>query len=304
MGPAKKKRSASFRPAWMAWFGKFWIYVLGPGRPVAAIVLLLLGLSTAVYATWNHVRPRLLASGQYSVSLDKVAVTPQPNWIRADIRAEVFRDASLDGPLSILDDDLPERIFRAFSLHPWVAKVVRVRRLPLGRIEVELAYRRPVCMVDGREGALPVDAESVLLPSGDFSPIEKTAYPHLTGIATMPMGPAGQRWGDGRVVGGAEIAAALAPVWQQLKIDRIVPLPNPAGSTGLAERAYLSTDDSRRHADFLGACPWQQVGRGATGGEKIARLLRYLADHGTLDGRGGSQTLDIRSLPAGAGAGT
>ena len=112
----------------------------------------------------------------------------------------------------VLDDNLPERVAHAFSLHPWVAKVGLVRRLSPARLEVELVYRRPVCMVEVREGPLPVDGQGVLLPSDDFSPVEKEHYPRLTGIDTMPMGPVGQRWGDGRVVGGAE----LPPHWARL----------------------------------------------------------------------------------------
>ena len=35
----------------------------------------------------------------------------------------------LDGRLSIMDDDLVERIADAFARHPWVAKVERVERV-------------------------------------------------------------------------------------------------------------------------------------------------------------------------------
>ena len=237
----------------------------------------------------------LLASGQYTVTLDKVAITPPPNWIHADIRTEVFRDASLDGPLGILDDNLPERVAHAFSLHPWVAKVGLVRRLSPARVEVELVYRRPVCMVEVREGPLPVDGQGVLLPSDDFSPIEKSAYPRLTGIGTMPMGPVGQRWGDVRVVGGAEIAAVLGPTWQQLKLDRIVPLPAAAMAADDEPYYQLTTRGGTRI--FWGLAPGGKGPQELPAAEKVARLVQYVADHGTLEGRGGPQTLDIRLLP-------
>ena len=48
-----------------------------------------------------------------------------PAWIHSDIRGEVFRDPKLGGPLSIMDDDLVDRIKEAFAEHPWVAKVSR-----------------------------------------------------------------------------------------------------------------------------------------------------------------------------------
>ncbi len=271
-------------------------YLWGPGRTGTAAVLLLIFFTSGVVAVWRHVRPHVLASGQYTVAQEKVLITPLPNWIHADVRAEVFRDASLDGPLSILDDDLSERLYEAFSLHPWIAKVQQVRRRSPARVEVELVYRRPVCMVDVPGEPLPVDADGVLLPNGDFSPVEKNAYPHLMGIDTVPMGPVGQRWGDGRVAGGAEIAAALAAVWQQLKLDRIVPATHLAMAANAEPTYLLYTRGGTRIV--WGLAPGSKAPEEAPAAEKVGRLLQYVADHGTLDGRGGPQELDIHTLPA------
>ena len=236
----------------------------------------------------------------YIVARDNVAITPQPGWIHSDVRAEVFRGASLDGPLSILDDNLLERISNAFSLHPWVAKVVSVSRKPMARMAVELVYRRPVCMVEAPGEPLPVDVEGRLLPSGDFSPVEKSSYLRLTGIDTVPMGPAGQPWGDGRVVGGAEIAAALGDAWRELKLDRITPVPRPPTAVRPTSRPINCSLAAAR--GFSGALP-----PGARGRRSFRRrrrspdCVRYAADHETLEGNGGPQTLDIRLLPPGKG---
>lgn len=48
-----------------------------------------------------------------------------PSWIHSDVAGEVLDQMSLNGPISVLDDGLSERIAKAFSLHPWVRKVVR-----------------------------------------------------------------------------------------------------------------------------------------------------------------------------------
>ena len=63
------------------------------------------------------------------------------------MRAEVFHDGNLNPPLSIMDDNLTRRVYDAFSLHPWVGKVRQVRKFYPARVEVELVYRKPVCMV-------------------------------------------------------------------------------------------------------------------------------------------------------------
>ena len=251
-----------------------------------------LGAWGVLHYVWPGGSPR-----EYIVTQDKVAITPQPGWIHSDVRAEVFRNASLDGPLSILDDNLPERISNAFSLHPWVAKVVSVSRKPMARMVVELVYRRPVCMVEAPGEPLPVDVEGRLLPSGDFSPVEKSSYLRLVGIDTVPMGPAGQPWGDGRVVGGAEIAAALGDAWRELRVDRIAPVPRPPTAAADEPTYQLFTRGGTRI--FWGLAPGSKGPEELPPAEKVARLLRYAADHGTLEGNGGPQTLDVRLLPPG-----
>ena len=129
-----------------------------------------------------------------------------------------------------------------------MAKVGGLKRHPKSSnpasVKVDLAYRKPVCMVVVPGGLLPVDAEGILLPrgEGDFSPIEATRYPRLEGVDHMPTGPVGSRWTDAKVIGGAEIAAAIGPAWEAFGLHRIVPLAaDPAGSVG--------GDSSRRSAE-------------------------------------------------------
>jgi hypothetical protein len=278
--------------------GRLLAFLWGPGRTATGVVVLSGGLALATAAAWQRARAHVLASGRYSVRQEQVVCTPLPNWIHTNIRAEVFRDANLEEPLSILDDGLPERISHAFSLHPWVEKVRRVKRLSPARVEVDLVYRCPVCMVEAPGEPLPVDAEGVVLPAADFSPIEKSSYPRLTGVDTVPMGPAGQRWGDGRVVGGAEVAAVLGPVWHELKLERIEPLPHPRGPAG-EEPPYQLITRGGTHI-YWGLADGGNVPGELPAAEKLARLERYFARYGTLEGRGGPQTLDVRKLPAAA----
>ena len=118
----------------------------------------------------------------------------------------------------------------AFKVHPWVAKAAVTKRAG-PRVNVDIVYRRPVCMVEVANAGtlysgstvdlLPVDGEGVWLPGEDFSQKQKETYPCLAGIDHRPIQPVGHPWGDARVVDGASIAAALLPVWQQLKLYRI-----------------------------------------------------------------------------------
>jgi hypothetical protein len=287
----KKNASVPLLPAWLRALAGT---AVGPGRTFTLSVLLIAVFLLGWYFVWQHVRQHALASDRYTVTLEKVEITPLPAWIHSDVRADVFRNASLDPPLSILDDDLASRVDNAFSLHPWVNKVERVTKRADGTVKVDLVYRRPVCMVEVAGELVPVDIEGVLLPSGDFSPIEKQSYPCLAGVDTRPMGPVGQRWGDIRVVEGAEIAAALGPAWQQLRLYRLQPLLSPGPAP--AERWYeLVTRAGTRV--LWGAPPSTKAADELPVSDKVARLVQYVADHITLDGPAGPQQLDVRRLP-------
>jgi hypothetical protein len=305
VGAAKKNGRSATRPTWL---GKLISWMRGPAGPFVWVVLLVAVLWGTWHLVWLKVGDYVLSSEEYVVGPQQVEITPLPPWIHTDVRSEVFRNASLDGPLSIMDDQLTERMARAFSLNPWVAKVVRVTKQPSARVKVELVYRRPVCMVALPSGGhlpssaqwpgdlLPVDAHGVLLPYGsdDFTPVEKSRYPRLLGIATGPVGTVGECWGDARVVGAAEIAAALGDVWEELKLQYIVPSPPLAGGAP-QEPAYTLVT---RHGTRIlwGRAPGSNALGEAPAAEKVARLREYVEQYGTLDRAGGPRELDIYGL--------
>jgi hypothetical protein len=270
--------------------------VRGRGRTAALVVLVLAAFAGVWYAAWQKVGPGVLESEPYWLTPENVEITPPAAWIHRDIREEVFRDGSLDGPLSIMDDDLAERIASAFALHPWVAKVRRVTKYHPARVRVELEYRRPVLMVQVPGRLLAVDAEGVLLPSesGDFSPNEARRYPRLVGVDTVPIGPVGTRWGDARVLEGAEIAAALADVWEKLSLDRIAPSTLVEVGHGDQYNYELFTKAGTRI--LWGRAPIAEIPGEPTAAEKVAWLADYARENGSLEGRNGPQQLDLRRL--------
>jgi hypothetical protein len=269
-------------------------YFIGPGRTLTLAVIVLAAFGGGTFAVWRRVERHIETSPDYIVRAEQITITPPPEWVRSDVRAEAFRNASLpDRPLSSLDDDLAERIHMAFMLHPWVAKA-KVTKSAGARIHVDIEYRQPVCMVEVATGGtvelLPVDNQGVWLPGEDFSQKQKETYPCLAGIDRRPIQPVGHSWGDARVVDGAAIAAALLPVWQQWKLYRIQCVPQIAAGNRPMYELY-----TRGGTKII----WGSIGGTATGEppteEKIARLQQYAAIHGGLDG---GQPLDVRMLPA------
>ena len=290
---AKKKASSWHLPTPAR---KVVSFAWGPGRPWLVGLLMVAALVGAWYSLWKSVGDEVLASAEYQVTAESLDITPPPQWIRSDLRGEVFRDGRLDG-LSIMDPDANKRVANAFSLHAWVARVVKVTKCHPSRVKIDLEYRRPVCMVQVRTdegwGLLPVDVRGVRLPSGGFSSLEATRnYLQLVNVDTSPVGGEGTQWGDERVVGGAEIAAALLESWREWNLVRIVPTKRlVSGHRGEWTYELFTRGETRV---LWGRAPRTKSRSEIPAQEKVARLREYVAQHGSLDDRRGRQEIDLR----------
>lgn len=268
----------------------------GAGRRLVPWLLGMALLGGALAALWRFVEPHIVAGPHYTLDPRHIALSPLPGWIKTDVRGEALRNAGLDGPLSMLDPQLAERLYKAFELHPWVAKVDRVAKLSPDRVEVVLQYRRPVCMVEVPGGLFPVDAQAVLLPSADFSPLEAQRYPRLSGIQTVTEGPVGAQWRDAHVQGAARLAAVLLEGWTELGLERITPAAAaaPAASSAAAQYEVYTKAGARI---LWGCAPGESAAGEPPPEEKLARLRNYVRQRGSLDG---PQEIDLRQAPAGA----
>ncbi len=299
MSAAKKTNSVPIVPPWLR---QTIALLFGPGRTCTLAVLVVAAFSGGAWAVWRHVEKHVEGSPDYLISVEQIAITPQPEWVRSDVRAEAFRTANSSArPLSSLDDGLAERIFMAFKVHPWVAKAAVTKRAG-PRVNVDIVYRRPVCMVEVANAGtlysgstvdlLPVDGEGVWLPGEDFSQKQKETYPCLAGIDHRPIQPVGHPWGDARVVDGASIAAALLPVWQQLKLYRIQTAARTSAADDRGPTYELYTRAGTR-IDW-GLAIGSAASGEPTAADKAARLVQYAAVHGSLDA---GPSLDVRRIP-------
>jgi hypothetical protein len=268
------------------------------------LCLVLLGIFIAcAYAAWQKIGSRVLASPEYFIGPERIEITPPPPRHNIDLAAEVYRDLTLHGPASIMDNDLTERVNAAFLRQPWVAKVRQVTKQYPAKVKVDLVYRRPVCMVKLGDQLLPIDDETVLLPAEDFSPVEKAKYPRLLGVDRGPMGGVGKRWGDVRVAGGAEIAAVLLPFWAKFNLQSIIPRVNPATAPG----SVFASTAAPRADDYLfslataggtqiiwGRSPALDAQGEPSPKEKVKKLELFFAEHGSLDYPRAPRELDLR----------
>ena len=176
---AKPRGESAPRAAPQLWREIPWLVLAVRYRKLLAALAVAIAAALGARSAWRLIGPRTADDDRYLVAAAHVAATPRPEWINADVVAEALRDASLNGRLSLLDDDLCPRLAKAFALHPWVSKVARVEKRAGPSVEVVLEYRRPACMVEvsegGEPGLFPVDTQGVLLPTSGFTPAAASA---------------------------------------------------------------------------------------------------------------------------------
>src|SRR5215216_5066864 len=122
--PEPPRKLFRFRPR--AWFSILIVFALGVGA----------------HFLWLRTGSQIARDSHYAITSENIHITPQPAWIRSDIKTQALRDSGLLGTLSVLDDwdALSRRVKDAFEFHPWVASVKRItRRLP-SSLDVELVY--------------------------------------------------------------------------------------------------------------------------------------------------------------------
>ncbi len=313
-----KKAPASKLVVWVTQlFGK-------PARYVTVPILVTAVLSAGCYYLWQKVRDQVIAAPEYQVTRNSIELTDVPPWIHSNISDEVLNQMSMNGPLSLLDDQLAERLAEGFSLHPWIRRVVRVEKRFPARVIVLVEYRQPVCMVEvpttggdladtedagfapgdprsARVGGLyPVDGEGVLLPSADFSPAQARRYPRLSEIHSLPIGPVGANWGDPRVTGAAEVAAIIREDWEKLQLHRMIASEQPqaGGSSEDYEFTIIARDGTRI---VWGQRPSSHLGGEVAATEKLERLRQHVS-HGPPDPNRAALEIDIRD-PKGVSTG-
>lgn len=279
-----------------------------PSRPITRILwrpklwgalALVFCVGAAGNLAWKHYLPAIARHPQYQIAAESVQITPPPPWIRSDVRAEVLRDSSLVGKLSVIDDheQLQKRVRDAFTFHPWVAAVGTIKIDLPASLVVELQYRRPIAAVETVDNAtvsyLPIDPQGVRLPDADFTDFERRSLPRISGVTGVPS--VGDRWADERVLNAADLAARLSDVWGQLRLVEIVPSMH-AQVRGDASFFAFEIMTSGGTRIVWGAAPGREQDAAESPFEaKRKRLLEYAATHGKLDSIDGPKSVDVRS---------
>jgi len=169
-------------------------------------------------------------------------------------------------------------VAQAFAMHPWVHHVERVAKHHPASLKIELAYRRPVAVVEvergDQPGLLPIDRDGILLPPEDFSVAQVKSLPRIAVGQTFPAGSVGTAWGDDRVAAAALVAEALCDDWPQAPLYQIAALPAIAGSTTRSATFEIVSRDGRRF--YWGRAPGQEESGDKSIAQKREQLLQWI----------------------------
>jgi hypothetical protein len=262
-------------------------------RPVTLATAAAVLLAGLFISQLKGLLPDLQERREYRLGAAQIEITQPPHWVPHDLVAQVVERADLPAELWLLDENLVGDVAEAFRLSPWVEEVISVSKSFPARVVVELHYRRPVAMVEVKQGQYPIDAHGVLLPPQEFSVADTRIYPTISGVVSTPQGAAGTEWGDSVVSEAAQLAAELAPYWKKLALASIV-CPRTADHHGKIDEGVFVVTARGGSRIIWGHAPGTDHPGELSTRQKIGRLEEYVTRFGGFNGPQGPYEIDIR----------
>lgn len=245
------------------------------------LVVLIFG--TIFWGLWLSFGGKVSARKDYLVGINDIRICATPDWIPATFIEEAFDRRPLvnDEVLNILDPRLGQKLALVFESHPWVERVESIRTEYPAHVLADVRFRKPVAFVAApkehyAEGAFPVDANGVLLPTDFFQKNQDllNEFLWIEGIKSIPMGSYGDFWGDPLVAEAAMLAEFLMSDRPKLGLKKIVLL---SGSDEKSGQYNLYTEKGQKIRWGTFPMPVSLSGnRDASSREKFARIKKEI----------------------------
>ena len=238
--------------------------------------------------------PNLAGRPEYRLATKQIRIVPLPERpVPENLLEQVRELGKLPRELSMLDETLPAKVADAFARHPWIARVVSVRKSYPANVTVELEYRQPVGMVQVKGGRFPIDVAGVVLPPGDFTAADLKQFPTIQGPTPPASLHPGVAWKDPSLQAAARLAQILAPTWSKLRLESII-APSRLDSKSDASKITLKLQTGGGSQIIWGRAPGTEHPGELTTTQKIGRLEKYLTEFGGFDRPNGPYEIDIR----------
>ena len=260
-------------------------------------MLFRMSLLAGLFALWPYALRKLPSLGnrpEYQISFSKIQVLPAPEHpVPSNLVEQVALQSGMPQELSLLNENLTGEIAKAFRRHPWVSKVVRVRKSFPAAIVVEVEYRQPVVMAQVQGGLIPIDVHGVILPTADFSPSDANRFPLLQTAESKPKIRPGNVWNDPGILAAARLAHLLLGRWKTLKLEAIS-IPRTANPATEPNDIILELIGQGGSRIVWGRPPGNDHPGELEATEKVGRLEKYLVDFGDYHLPHGPYEIDIR----------
>ncbi len=273
--------------------------------PGGALLFALIPLVVFGYWGWYHYAAKRIDRTFYSLKLNQIVISAQPEWIKSSVLKEVFESKKLER-INTLDPSANADIASAFETHPWVKSATRVTKYG-NTVTVDLVYRQPLAMIKvpyqesetgkWREGFYPVDQFGVVLPVGDFTQDQVFQF-LLIDIENIDRTPTGMAYADIRVHQALKLAgylegsgkrSLLGIQWLNVRRDNDV-------SSGKPWLLQLQTNDNR--LVVWGHAPGEEMPTENSAERKIADLTNWLKVEREKGSQGGQLDLSTgKSVP-------
>ena len=179
-------------------------------------VLGVFALAVALVIGWRYGERYLLNYANENrpvkrITADVVELVDAPNWMSEGIREQVRDSAAAPIEPDPLDGRSLKAAAEALRKDAWVRDVKQIARRSNGQILVYATYRRPVAVIEARDGYHLVDAQGVCLP-GVYGAHEIDGLGLVTvmGVNTPPPAQAGNVWPGDEVQAGLALLQLLA----------------------------------------------------------------------------------------------
>jgi len=289
MARASKSSSAVTKPALAGSPLLRWFF-----QPKRLLKITLFAGACAVWPYAIEKLPNLSERPEYRIALSQIQLIPMPTLpVPVNLLEQVAQQAGLPDELSLLDETLTVDLASAFRRHPWVAKVVRVRKSFPASITVELEYRRPVLMAQVPDGQIPLDADGIILPTADFSAADASQYPILRNVSAKPKLRPGSVWDDPVILSATRLAETVSEKWKLLKFEAII-VPSEVDPATDPKDVLLEILGQGGSRIVWGRPPGSDHPGELEASQKIRRLEKYLADFGDYGQPNGPYEIDIR----------
>ena len=229
------------------------------------------------YLAWHRWGANHINEKYNSLSVEQIALSPTPEYIRSDVLKTVFESTDLTR-VSLLDINATAQIANAFATHPWIEQVLRIQKTSQGTVVVDVSYRRPIGMVkvvskhpevDG-VSFFPIDQFATLLPTDDFAQADTHRYIHIVVKDSYPSGGVGVGYGDSRVRDLAALAAILQPYRDHLRIESVT----LRETSEMDPQLTCTISMQGQRTVIWGSAPGKEVGQEPDARTKLDSLLR------------------------------